>query len=94
MRLAPWSLCSVDGIPFLQITSSTNTFARVSLSVVFKANASVHLLKRSVKTRTYLFPCVVSGNGPSMSHDNMSNGYLASTVPRGACAAGVDVFRC
>ena len=91
VRLAPWSLYNDDGISYLKITSSINTLVTVSLLVVFKIKASIHLLNKLVTTNTYLLPCVVSGSGPIISHDIMSKGCLVVIVP---CTAGCGALRC
>ena len=53
--------------------------------VFYRGNASTHLVKASMTTRTYVLVCLsVSGNDPMMSHD-ISKGWLACVVPSGAC---------
>ena len=79
--LTPWSLCSEDSTPYLQITSFINTFARVSLSVHLRENVSVHLLNKSVTTNTYQLPWDVTNNGLIISHDSTSKGCFAVIVP-------------
>ena len=48
VMLSPWSLWSTDSTPYRQITSLTKIVARVALSVEWRGNGSVYLLKMSV----------------------------------------------
>ena len=64
VRFAPWSLCSVNDIPCLQITlSAQHSWKSFTICCLWGKCFS----PLGKKVNTYLFPCIVSCNGPNMS---------------------------
>ena len=53
------------------------------MGVSLRGNASTHFVNKSVITSIYLLPLSDVWNGPIISQDNLSKGFVALIVPGG-----------
>src|SRR6266481_9020090 len=67
------------GDPYLQITSSTNTFATVLAVISGNGNISTHFVNQSVTTKMCLLPFTDFFKGPNVSITNRSYGPTISS---------------
>ena len=74
LKMSDWKERPGPNVPNFVMKLSTKAVQMVLLSRFGIAIASVHLVKRSIMTSMYLFPCFAVGKGPSISIATRSMG--------------------
>jgi len=89
VKFVLWSVRIFSGIPCSNKIFVTNSFAIVAASWFARGIALLNFVKLSWNVNIYLFPFVVTVNGPTMSKAHFSNGLVGVSV----IVNGIFVFR-